>query len=131
MIAARVEGRPHAARLDHALADRPGRGVLVRRPLPAVSIFGVREAILDAVSPSMRDGIAVGIGLFIAFIGLQVVHLVVPDPARAGHAQPSLRLARPDRVLLRPVADRGALRRGGSAARSSGGSAAARCWPSP
>ncbi|MGO8689771.1 MAG: NCS2 family permease [Thermoguttaceae bacterium] len=45
-----------------------------------ISIFGVREAILNAVSPSMRDGIAVGIGLFIAFIGLQVVHLVVPDP---------------------------------------------------
>ena len=36
-----------------------------------ISIFGVREAILNAVSPSMRDGIAVGIGLFIAFIGLQ------------------------------------------------------------
>ena len=44
-----------------------------------ISIFGIREAILNAISPSMRDGIAVGIGLFITFIGLQAVHLVVSD----------------------------------------------------
>ncbi len=42
-----------------------------------ISIFGVREAILNAISPSMRDGIAVGIGLFITFIGLQAARLVV------------------------------------------------------
>lgn len=45
-----------------------------------LSLFGVREALLDAVSPSMRDGIAGGIGLFIAFIGLQNAGLVVADP---------------------------------------------------
>ena len=44
-----------------------------------LSLFGVREAILNAVSPSMRDGIAVGIGLFIAFIGLHGAGLVVRD----------------------------------------------------
>lgn len=35
-----------------------------------LSILRVREAIIDAVSPSLKNGIAVGIGLFIAFIGL-------------------------------------------------------------
>lgn len=36
-----------------------------------LSILKVREAIINAVSPSLRNGIAVGIGLFIAFIGLK------------------------------------------------------------
>ena len=48
-----------------------------------LSFFGVREAILDAISPSMRDGIAVGIGLFITFIGLQNAGLVLKDPGTA------------------------------------------------
>jgi AGZA family xanthine/uracil permease-like MFS transporter len=41
----------------------------------------VREALIDAISPSMRNGIAVGIGLFIAFIGLRSGGLIV---AKAG-----------------------------------------------
>lgn len=45
-----------------------------------LSMLGVREKLMEAISPSMRNGIAVGIGLFIAFIGLQFTHLVVPDP---------------------------------------------------
>jgi AGZA family xanthine/uracil permease-like MFS transporter len=36
-----------------------------------LSILRVRQMIIDAISPSMRVGIAVGIGLFIAFIGLR------------------------------------------------------------
>ena len=36
-----------------------------------LSILKVREALLNAISPSMRNGIAVGIGIFIAFIGLK------------------------------------------------------------
>lgn len=36
-----------------------------------LSALGLRKAILDAVSPDLRHGIAAGIGLFIAFIGLQ------------------------------------------------------------
>jgi adenine/guanine/hypoxanthine permease len=43
----------------------------------ALSLFGVREALLEAVSPSMRHGIAGGIGLFIAFIGLRNAGLVL------------------------------------------------------
>jgi len=37
----------------------------------AVSATPLRYRLLEAISPSMRAGIAVGIGLFIAFIGLQ------------------------------------------------------------
>ena len=45
----------------------------------ALSVAGVREAIIDAVSPSMRNGIAVGIGFFIAFIGLRNGGLIVAN----------------------------------------------------
>ncbi len=36
-----------------------------------LSVLRVREAIINAISPNMRNGIAVGIGLFITFIGFQ------------------------------------------------------------
>jgi adenine/guanine/hypoxanthine permease len=45
-----------------------------------LSMLGVREKLMEAISPSMRNGIAVGIGLYISFIGLQFTHLVIPDP---------------------------------------------------
>ncbi|MGW8256688.1 MAG: NCS2 family permease [Thermoguttaceae bacterium] len=45
-----------------------------------LSLLGVREKLMEAISPSMRSGIAVGIGLFIAFIGLQFTRLIIPDP---------------------------------------------------
>jgi AGZA family xanthine/uracil permease-like MFS transporter len=44
-----------------------------------LSLVGVREMILDALSPSLKSGIAVGIGLFIAFIGLQQTRLILPQ----------------------------------------------------
>ncbi len=44
-----------------------------------LSLLGVREMLLDAISPSMRNGIAIGIGLFIAFIGLHNAGLVLWD----------------------------------------------------
>jgi len=47
-----------------------------------LSFFGVREALLEAISPSMRNAIAVGIGLFIALIGLHGARVIVAD---AGH----------------------------------------------
>jgi len=40
-------------------------------------LLGIRERMLDAISPSLKNGIAVGIGLFIAFIGLQNAGLIV------------------------------------------------------
>ena len=45
-----------------------------------ISVTGVRAMLLDAVSHSMKHGIAVGIGLFIAFIGLSNARIVVADP---------------------------------------------------
>lgn len=48
-----------------------------------LTLLGIREKILDAVSPSMRNAIAVGIGLFIAFIGLQNTGLIIKDPGTA------------------------------------------------
>lgn len=46
-----------------------------------LSWFGVREAVMDAISPSFKCGITVGIGLFIAFIGLQNAGLILKSPA--------------------------------------------------
>ena len=48
-----------------------------------LSMVGVREMLLNAISPSMKNGIAVGIGLFIAFIGLQNTGLILKHPATA------------------------------------------------
>jgi len=45
-----------------------------------LSVLRVREAIINAVSPSLRNGIAAGIGLFIAFIGLRNGNLIVAKP---------------------------------------------------
>jgi len=42
-----------------------------------LTLLRVREALIDAISPSMRNGIAAGIGLFIAFIGLRNGGLIV------------------------------------------------------
>lgn len=46
-----------------------------------LSLFRVRETVLNALSPSLKNGIAVGIGLFIAFIGLQNAGLIIKSPA--------------------------------------------------
>lgn len=48
-----------------------------------LSLAGVRELIFNAVSPSLKHGIAGGIGLFIAFIGLQNAGLILKDPGTA------------------------------------------------
>jgi AGZA family xanthine/uracil permease-like MFS transporter len=40
----------------------------------------LRVAIIDGVSPSLKNGIAVGIGIFIAFIGLKNAGVVVQAP---------------------------------------------------
>jgi AGZA family xanthine/uracil permease-like MFS transporter len=45
-----------------------------------LTVLRVREAVIDAISPSMRNGIAVGIGLFISFIGLRNGGVIVPKP---------------------------------------------------
>lgn len=42
-----------------------------------LSLTNVREAIFNAIPSSLKKGVGAGIGLFIAFIGLQGAHLVV------------------------------------------------------
>ncbi len=53
-----------------------------------LSVVGLREMIFNAVSPSMKNGIAAGIGLFIAFIGLQNAGLILKDPGTAVKLNP-------------------------------------------
>lgn len=63
-----------------------------------LSLLGVRERLLNAISPSMRNGIAVGIGLFIALIGLRNAQLVVKDPGTALKLNPHM--ASPDLMVF-------------------------------
>lgn len=63
-----------------------------------LSLLGVREMLLEAVSPSMRNAIAVGIGLFIAFIGLQGATLIVDDPGHLVKMNPHV--ATPDLIVF-------------------------------
>ena len=42
-----------------------------------LSLTNVREAIFNAIPTQLKKGVSVGIGLFVAFIGLQNSHLVV------------------------------------------------------
>ena len=42
---------------------------------------GLREAIMDAIPVSLRHAISVGLGIFIAFIGLKNGGVIVPSPA--------------------------------------------------
>lgn len=55
-----------------------------------VTALGLRQLLIDAVSPSMKQGLAVGIGLFIAFIGLKNARLVLSDPATAVRMNPAV-----------------------------------------
>jgi len=48
-----------------------------------LSLLKFRKAIIDAVSPSLKNGIAVGIGLLIAFIGLQNAGIIIANPGTA------------------------------------------------
>ncbi|MDR1414464.1 MAG: NCS2 family permease [Odoribacteraceae bacterium] len=46
-----------------------------------LTLFNVREAIARAIPPGLKHAIGVGIGLFIAFVGLQNAGVVVRDEA--------------------------------------------------
>ena len=46
-----------------------------------LTVTGLRRIIFDAIPKAVKAAISAGIGLFIAFIGLQNVGLVVDDPA--------------------------------------------------
>ncbi len=63
-----------------------------------LSLLGVREMIFNAVTPSLKHAAAAGIGLFIAFIGLQNAGAIVKDPGTAVKLNP--RLASPDLLIF-------------------------------
>lgn len=46
-----------------------------------LSVTKIRQLIIDAVPPSLKTAIVVGIGCFISFIGLQGSGIIVADPA--------------------------------------------------
>ena len=46
-----------------------------------LSFVGLREAIMNAFPASLQTATAIGIGLFIAFIGLQMSGIITKDPA--------------------------------------------------
>lgn len=48
-----------------------------------ISLLRVRNMLIDAISPSMKSGIAAGIGLFITFIGFQNANVIIKDPGTA------------------------------------------------
>jgi AGZA family xanthine/uracil permease-like MFS transporter len=63
-----------------------------------LSLVGVREAVMNSISPSLKNAMAAGIGLFIAFIGLQNAGLIVKDPGTAVKLNPQL--ASPDLIVF-------------------------------
>jgi adenine/guanine/hypoxanthine permease len=63
-----------------------------------LSLVGLRELIFNAVSPSLKNAIAAGIGLFIAFIGLQQAGVIVTDPGTA--VKLNTHFASPDLIVF-------------------------------
>ena len=63
-----------------------------------LSLVGLRELIFNSVSPSMKNGIAAGIGLFIAFVGLQQSGVIIKDPGSA--VKLNAHLASPDSIVF-------------------------------
>ncbi len=46
-----------------------------------ISVTGLRKIILNVVPSAIKNSVSIGIGMFIAFIGMQNIGLVVSDPA--------------------------------------------------
>jgi len=64
----------------------------------ALSLTGIRERLMHLTSRSLSGGIGVGIGLFIAFIGLKNAGVVVADPGTAVKLNGTL--ASPDSLVF-------------------------------
>ena len=54
-----------------------------------LTAFNVREAIVNSIPSNLKKAISVGIGLFIAFIGLQNAGIIVADGATLVHLNPA------------------------------------------
>jgi AGZA family xanthine/uracil permease-like MFS transporter len=53
-------------------------------------LLGLQSAIIDALSPSLKNGIAVGIGFFICFIGLRGAGVVIESPGTSIRLNPDV-----------------------------------------
>ena len=83
---------PAAVAAGHADAWQTGLGVVFISGVLflLLSVIGIREMIVNAISPSMKNAMAVGIGLFIAFIGLQNAGLIVTAASIVPHTDPPI-----------------------------------------
>src|SRR6266487_2119624 len=63
-----------------------------------LSLAGLRELIFNSISANLKNGIAAGIGLFIAFIGLQNAGLIIKDPGTA--VKLNAHFASPDLIVF-------------------------------
>jgi adenine/guanine/hypoxanthine permease len=63
-----------------------------------LSLIGLRELIFNSISPSLKNGTAAGIGVFIAFIGLQQAGVIVKDPGTA--VRMNAHFASPDLIVF-------------------------------
>ena len=81
---------PAAAAAGHANAWQVALGVVFVAGLLflLITLLGMRKLLSDAISPSLRAGIAGGIGLFIAFIGLRNAGLVLEAPGTVVRLNP-------------------------------------------
>jgi adenine/guanine/hypoxanthine permease len=68
--------------LDLGLTQQQAMAVVVVEGviMTVLVLTKLREIVLNTISLSLKFAIAVGIGLFIAFIGLKNAGIVVPDP---------------------------------------------------
>lgn len=91
---------PAAAALGHAEPWRAALGAVFVAGILffALSLLGLRKRLIDAVSPSLKNAIAAGIGLFIAFLGLQNAGLIAADPGTMVKLNPQW--LSPDRIVF-------------------------------
>src|SRR5215831_15885498 len=80
------------------MASRARRGLRLRCVVLILSLIGLRELIFNSISVSLKNGIAAGIGLFIAFIGLQQAGVIVKDPGTA--VKLNAHFASPDLIVF-------------------------------
>ena len=63
-----------------------------------LSMLGVREKLMEAISPSMRHALTIGIGLFIVVIGLRNTGLLLPHAVTGWRLNPQF--ASPDLIVF-------------------------------
>jgi AGZA family xanthine/uracil permease-like MFS transporter len=96
-----VADQAGGAAVDPNAAWRIGLGVVFYSGVLflILSMLGVREKLMEAISPSMRNGIAIGIGLFIVLLGFDSAGLLLRDKA-AGGWKLNTRFDSPDLIVF-------------------------------